>query len=255
MSGVALKVQEEEVLNNSEHDALDDLEAMFEELEAGMTNDGIGEVVINDLSEADLVDAGIAADIQEARAEAMAEMDEQGEPVDDNSGFATGITQPEPAKQKRAAPVTKRISSLGMKKSEALSKALGSKLQDFMCLSINDATLEPSDLQAKIEAKLTEIDALPIKIQEKAVNFFAHLSNGASLSNYTKIAIDLLIKDGEITSKALRDAYIARPYSPGTANSQCTQLMKLLQVLELANKEGGKLVANQESALLPMFSA
>ena len=142
-----------------------------------------------------------------------------------------------------------------MKKSEALSKALGSKLQDFMCLSINDATLEPADLQTKIEAKLTEIDALPIKIQEKVVNFFAHLSNGAQLSNYTRIAIDLLIKNGEITSKALRDAYIARPYSTGTANSQCTQLMKLLQVLELANKEAGKLVANQESALLPMFNA
>lgn len=260
MSNVALKVQEEDVLVNSEHDALDsldDLEAMFEELEAGMTNDGIGEVVIDDLSEADLVDAGIAADIQEAKAEALAEMDEQGEPLDDSAGMATGMAQAEPAKPKpkRAAPVTKRISSLGMKKSEALSKALGSKLQDFMCLNINDATLEPADLQAKIEAKLTEIDALPIKIQEKVVNFFAHLSNGAQLSNYTKMAIDLLIKDGEITSKALRDAYIARPYSPGTANSQCTQLMKLLQVLELANKEAGKLVANQESALLPMFSA
>lgn len=255
MSGVALKVQEEDVLDNSGLDALDDLEAMFEELEAGMTNEGVGEVVIDDLSEAELVDAGIAADIQEAKAEALAEMDEQGEPLDDSAGMATGMAQAEPSKHKRSAPVTKRISSLGMKKSEALSKALGSKLQDFMCLNINDATLEPADLQAKIEAKLTEIDALPIKIQEKVVNFFAHLSNGAQLSNYTKMAIDLLIKDGEITSKALRDAYIARPYSPGTANSQCTQLMKLLQVLELANKEAGKLVANQESALLPMFSA
>ena len=255
MSGVALKVQEEDVLDNSGLDALDDLEAMFEELEAGMTNEGVGEVVIDDLSEAELVDAGIAADIQEAKAEALAEMDEQGEPLDDSAGMATGMAQAEPAKPKRAAPVTKRISSLGMKKSEALSKALGSKLQDYMCLNVNDVNLEPADLQTKIEAKLTEIDALPIKIQEKAVNFFAHLSNGAQLSNYTKIAIDLLIKDGEITSKALRDAYIARPYSPGTANSQCTQLMKLLQVLELANKEAGKLVANQESALLPMFSA
>lgn len=255
MSNVALKVQEEEVLVDSEHDALDDLEAMFEELEAGMTNESVSEIVIDDLSEADLVDAGIAADIQEAKAEALAEMDEQGEPLDDSAGMATGMAQAEPAKPKRAATVTKRISSLGMKKSEALSKALGSKLQDYMCLNVNDVNLEPADLQAKIEAKLTEIDALPIKIQEKVVNFFAHLSNGAQLSNYTKMAIDLLIKDGEITSKALRDAYIARPYSPGTANSQCTQLMKLLQVLELANKEAGKLVANQESALLPMFSA
>lgn len=247
----ALKVQEVETNAAVDPlDQLDELEAMFEELES----DNSAELVIGDeLSDAELEEVGIAASIQEARNEALAEMDEVGEPVDDAAGIATGGI--EPAKPKRTAPATKRIAVAGVKKSEALSKALGAKLNDYLALNVNDAALDDDSLKAKVDAKLTEIDALPIKIQEKVVNFYAHLSNGAALSNYTKIAVDILVKQGEITSKSLRDAYIARPYSVGTANSQCTQLMKVLQVLELAHKDGGKLVANPDSLLLPMLSA
>lgn len=251
-----LKVQEEVVTTTAAVDPLDqldELEAMFEELEA----DGSGELVIEEpvaeLSDDELEEVGIQASIEEARNEALAEMDEVGEPVDDAAGIATGSI--EPTKPKRTAPSTKRITVAGVKKSEALSKALGAKLNDYLALTMQNAELPADDLKAVIDAKLGEIDALPIKIQEKVVNFYAHLSNGASLSNYTKIAVDILVKQGEITSKALRDAYIARPYSVGTANSQCTQLMKVLQVLELARKDGGKLVANPDSLLLPMLSA
>lgn len=257
MTNAALKIQEEvlEDVQTSAVEEFDELEAMFEELEADLTPavESEAELVVEDLSEEEMIQAGQAAVIEEAKADALAEMDELSEPVNDDSTLATGAVNPAPAK--KSAPVTKRISSLGMKKSEALSKALGAKIQDFMTLNVNDAALEPDALQAKIDAKLAEIDALPKKIQEKAVNFFAHLSNGAQLSNYTKMAIDILVKDGEISSKTLRDAYIARPYSPGTANSQCTQLMKLLVVLELAEKGAGKLTANPDSTLLPMFAA
>lgn len=257
MTNAALKVREEvdadlgvqEVVIDG-GDPLDELDAMFQELEADMSS-GSEDLVIEAISEADMIQAGADASLAEIRAEALAEMDELSTPVADGSLLATGAA--EPAKKK--APVTKRISSLGMTKSEALAKALGSKLNDYLTLSLEDAQHPPADLQQKIDAKLTEIDSLPIKIQEKVVNFFAHLSNGAALSNYTKIAIDILVKDREISSKALRDAYIARPYSMGTANSQCTQLMKLLVVLGLAEKGAGKLTANPDSALLPMFEA
>lgn len=236
--------------------SLDELDAMFEELEA---NSSVGEVelVVEDhdieLSEEELAEVGVQASIIEARNEALAEMDEAGEPVDDESGIAVGAA--EAVKPKRAAPVTKRISVAGVKKSEALVKALSGKLVDYLSLTMTNASLPAEDLEKVIEAKLIEIDGLPVKIQEKVVNFYAHLSNGAALSNYTKIAVDMLAKTGEITSKGLRDAYIARPYSVGTANSQCTQLMRVLQVLELAKKDGGKLVANPDSLLLPMLSA
>lgn len=259
MANAALKVREE-VLESDEivldttgvvdgGDPLDELDAMFDALEAESSAAAGGEIVLDAVSEADMIQAGADASLAELRAEALAEMDELSSPVSDESALATGAI--EPAKKK--APVTKRISSLGMTKSAALGKALGAKLNDYLTLSIADVGMDPDKLQEKIDAKLAEIDTLPIKIQEKVVNFYAHLANGAALSNYTKMAIDILVKDREISSKTLRDAYVARPYSLGTANSQCTQLMKLLVVLELAEKGAGKLTANPDSALLPMF--
>lgn len=258
MSTAALKVREQ-VLEADEivldtvgvvdgGDPLDELDAMFEALEAETTAVS-GELVIETVSEDDMIQAGADASLADVRAEALAEMDEMSTPVAEGSALATGAAPT----GKKAPPVTKRISSLGMKKSEALTKALGAKLNDYLTLSVEDVGLDPAALQVKIDAKLAEIDALPIKIQEKVVNFYAHLSNGATLSNYTKMAIDILVKDREISSKTLRDAYVARPYSLGTANSQCTQLMKLMTVLELADKAAGKLVANPNSSLLPMF--
>jgi len=252
----ALKVQEEVLEVTDALDSLDELDAMFEELEAGSSATAEAELVIEEeLSDAELEEVGVVASIEEARNEALAEMDEVGEPVDDAAALATGVIEAAPAKAKRTAPATKRIVVMGAKKSEALTKALGEKLNDYLALSLKNAALDPDDLKIKVDAKLAEIDTLPVKIQEKVVNLYAHLAQGAALSNYTKIAVDLLVKNGEITSKGLRDAYVARPYSVGTANSQCTQLMKVLQVLELAVKDGGKLVSNPDSLLLPMLSA
>lgn len=166
---------------------------------------------------------------------------------------------PEPAEEgkKGTAPATKRIATMGMKKSEALVKALGSRAADFLTINLSDAELPDEQRQAKINELLATIDdskKTPIKIQEKVINFYAHLSNGAQLSNYTTIAIQLLVKDGELTSKGLKDAYEARPYSPGTASSQATQMMKLLPLLGLAKREGQKLIVNPDSVLLPSLN-
>ncbi len=258
MANAALKVREvaesKELENQTVdaaevHDPLDELDAMFDALEAEVSAGVADELVIESISEDEMIQAGADASLADVRAEALAEMDQMSSPVADESALATGVVK---APKKQQIP-TKRISSLGMTKSAALSKALGAKLNDYLTLGIADVGMDPDKLQKKIDAKLAEIDTLPIKIQEKVVNFYAHLANGAALSNYTKMAIDILVKDREISSKTLRDAYVARPYSLGTANSQCTQLMKLLVVLELAEKGAGKLTANPDSALLPMF--
>lgn len=259
MANAALKIQDEDLaleiaveeptiglVDASEQDELD---AMFSELEAVM--DASPEADI-ELDEEAMIEAGEAAEIQEARIEALHELDELATPTPDESAMATGVlTEDKPKK----APVTRRINSKGMSKADALVKALGSKLNDYLTLNNADAMLDASALQAKVDAKLQEIEGLPVKIQEKVVNFYAHLVNGAALSNYTRMALELLVKQGELTSKQLRDAYIARPYSQGTANSQTTQLMKLLPTLGLATREAnGRLVANPDSTLLPMFS-
>lgn len=161
-------------------------------------------------------------------------------------------TPPAPAADdKKPAPQTKRINTMGMKKSEALVKSLGAKAADYLTLNMADIELPEAEQKAKHQALLETIDGLPIKIGEKVVNLYAHIANGATLSNYTKMAIYLLVKDGELSSKTLKDAYIARPYTEGTANSQATQMMKLLPTLGLATRSAGKLIVNPDSVLLP----
>ena len=251
MNAVALKVQEEAVVEAVEEivveEDFDELEAMFEELESGLTEE-----------EMEAADAVVGIEL--AKQEALAEMDEAGEAVSDEAGIAVGAEAA--IKPTKAAVVkepkvkaTKRISTAGSKTSEALTASMGAKLADYMTFEVKDGDLHTDDLETLIKVRLDEMDTLPIKIQEKAVNFFANVTKGATLSNYSKIAIDLLVKNGSITSKELRDAYIARPYSVGTANSQCTQLLKLMQVLKLVVKDGAVLKANPDSTLLPLFAA
>lgn len=185
------------------------------------------------------------SNVEELRKLAQEEQEEQQEPV-------AATTPAESPKNK--APQTRRIATMGMKKSEALVKALGNRAADFLTINLSDADLPDAERQAKIDELLATIDdskKTPIKIQEKVINFYAHLSNGAQLSNYTVMAIQLLVKDGELTSKTLKDAYEARPYSQGTASSQATQMMKLLPLLGLAVRNGQKLTINPDSVLLP----
>lgn len=200
---------------------------------------------------------GISAEDQAAlddlklKAAASAELLEQFSSTPEEAPAAVAAD----ADAKKAPPATKRINTMGMKKSEALVKSLGSKVNDYLTLNLADIALPEAEQQAKREALLAAIDVLPIKIGEKVVNLYAHIANGANLSNYTKIAIYLLVKDGELSSKTLKDAYMARPYTEGTANSQATQMMKLLPTLGLATRNAGKLIVNPDSVLLPSIQA
>lgn len=239
----------EELVNDevviSPADEMDELEAMFSELEGELSSPQV------EPTEEEMAAAGQAVVVEELRAAAEEEMAELSNALPDDSALATGALS-EPVKRK--GPVTKRISTAGGPKSEAISKALGSKLTDYLLLEVDDLALDGTDQADKVVAKLKEIDGLPVKIGEKVVNLYAHLVNGATLSTYTRMAIEMLVRDGQLSSKGLRDAYIARPYSIGTANSQCTQLMKLLPTLGLATKTGSLLTANPNSTLLPMFT-
>lgn len=218
----------------------DELDQMFNELEAGL------EPVALTPSEEQQIEAGAASEITDLKKAAQEELAEAGTPV---------ITPVANEPGKKAAPQTKRISTLGMKKSVAIVKALGAKAPDFLTLNLADASLSDAEQEERREAFLAEIDGLPVKIQEKVVNFYAHVAQGATLSTYTVIAIRLLQKEGELTSKTLKDAYIARPYTEGTASSQATQMMRLLPLLGLAKRNGSKLVVNSDSVLLPSLNS
>lgn len=250
--------QVEQIENNAAEDeivlpqaqSVDELDAMFDDLEASL-GDGI---VVNGLPEAPevhdevhLIAAGQAATNDELRALALEELNENSEHHPENAKL------PE-AQSKKKAPVTKRISTAGMAKSEALATALGDKLDTLLMVDSDDLSLPEDQQFDKRIALLEKIDGLPKKIGEKATNLFAHVSKGAQLSNYTRIAINFLLQHGEMTSKQLKDTYLSRPYSEGTSSSQTTQLMNLLPALGIAKKEAGKLVVNPTSTLFPLLT-
>lgn len=228
---------------------LGSLEEMFSDLETSLEN----EIVISGLPdgqhgpEDQQIAAGRAVQNDELRIKALEELEETAKPLSDESKL--------PQPQSKKAPITKRISTMGMKKSEALASALGESLDNLLTVNKADLLLTEEAQFDKRLALLDAIDTLPIKIGEKATNLYAHVAKGAQLSNYTRLAINLLVADGEMTSKSLKDFYIARPYSEGTASSQATQMMKLLPLLGIARREGGKLVPDIDSTLLPLLTA
>lgn len=99
-----------------------------------------------------------------------------------------------------------------------------------------------------------DIDALVAcmpakKVQEKLVNFFDHVYKAAPLSVYTKIAVDILRDEGELSAKSLADGYMAATkksgaggYSLGTARSQAQQQISLLNNLHVALRSGANIV-------------
>jgi len=233
-------------------DALDALDAMFDQLGEGVSTESIVVSGLPSVTEAatekQMIEAGHAVNTEELKKMALEELDEQSQPAPDN------VQAPAPV-AKRQAPVTKRISTVGMAKSEALAVALGDKLDDLLTIDTKDLAMSDEQRFDKRVALLEQIDKMPKKIGEKATNLFAHVSKGAALSNYTRIAINFLVQNDEMSSKQLKDAYLSRPYSEGTSSSQCTQLMHLLPALGIAIKSGGRLIPNPTSTLLPLLTA
>lgn len=280
MANAALEIREEELNAAAEHEVEtvstvtdEDVDALFAELEDELQIAGAAQdeevVLVDENDEADLIEAGAVAEVEDLKREAMEELDETSTVTPDDSGLAVGAESMQSSKtvseivdevaaekvSTRKAPTTKRIGTAGMMKSDAVKRALGGKTLDYTLFENAELAGDDAAIEARSEANLKMIDTLPIKIGEKATNLIAHLSNGANLSNYTVMALEILFKTGELSSKTLKDAYIARPYSVGTANSQCTQLMKLLPALKIAIKHGSVLKVNPDSTLAPMLQA
>lgn len=142
--------------------------------------------------------------------------------------------------------------------SSALLARLGSvdAVATHLHTSADDAKLSSEELIAQVKARMTDLDKLPKKVGEKAVNLIAHLAGGAQLSCYTQIALTMLMEKGELTSSELVARYLARPYSEGTSRSQCGQMMALLPALGIAERPTtGKLVLIADSPIASILKA
>lgn len=139
------------------------------------------------------------------------------------------------------------------------SERVNAKLPDLgktLIVSVNDAEETDAYRQSVVDDLMSDIDSLPKKVGEKAVNAFQAATTDTKLSVYTQAAIDLLREKKTITLKDLRDHYVApnpRPLGETTASSQASQMFKLLPFLNIAVRNGSSMTIVEDSALAELF--
>ncbi|PTV43279.1 hypothetical protein [Aeromonas sp. Y311-2] len=235
-------------------------EAVTEALSEDVTADAQIDALGADLDDLDaLLGSDVAfptSTIEEVAQElAMVETREElyAETDADAAGAADLVVETEaaPAESEKPAKIKARAHGAS-KPSAALIARLGSveAVEAHLHIDASDGTLSRADLSTLIKSRMEDLDSLPKKVGEKAVNLIAHIAGGAGLSCYTRIALEMLLESGELTSKALYERYKARPYSEGTSRSQCGQLMQLLPAMGIAERPvPGSLVLIKDSPI------
>ncbi|CDT53413.1 hypothetical protein VCR15J2_390067 [Vibrio coralliirubri] len=161
-------------------------------------------------------------------------------------------TEDESSEEPVAKPETKKTAAKrgpgvsGLSKSEAVKVKLGESINTHMVLVKADTEVE--DMTGLINSRLNDIDKLPKKVGEKVLNMFQHLNSGVALSVYTDIALDMLFKNGTLSSTELRDRYQEK-YSKGTASAQSSQLMQVINFMKIGTLAGKTLTLNPDSVL------
>lgn len=167
-------------------------------------------------------------------------------PVDKKELAPTkSVTTPDSPKIRTRAPGDSRPSVAVLARLGGIAAA-----EAYLIYNTTDADLSADVLRKLVKQRLDNLDKLAKKVGEKSVNLLAHLAGSAKLSNYTVMALKLLFENKHLTSKELQECYLKRPYSQGTARSQCGQMMQLLPAMEIAEKLGpGSLKLNDKSVL------
>ncbi|MFQ2007586.1 hypothetical protein [Aeromonas veronii] len=237
------------------------IQAVTETLSEAPAADAVPDTLVSDLDDLEAllgtdVVAVPASTIEEVAQElAMVETREElyAETDADAAGAADLVVETEAAPAEKEKPAKIKARAHGASKpSAALIARLGSveAVEAHLHIDASDGTLSRADLSTLIKSRMEDLDGLPKKVGEKAVNLIAHIAGGAGLSCYTRIALEMLLESGELTSKALYERYKARPYSEGTSRSQCGQLMQLLPAMGIAERPvPGSLVLIKDSPI------
>jgi hypothetical protein len=206
-----------------------------------------------------LDEVAAAAELHEATQAAYAEASADAAtsaadtPSDETEEGAAAVEAEADAPKGKGKPRAAVRQGPPLSKSQKVVAKLGEKASEFLILELADAELDEEALKAKQEAALAEIDGLAKKVGEKATMLFGWLKNGGALNEVLKRAFTVLLTDGELTSGAkgnLQTNLLAKPYSAGTAASQANQCFMLFPALKITVKEKGRMVANEDSAIL-----
>lgn len=195
--------------------------------------------------EIDLEEIEAAAVAEETKKAAYAEQTTEEEPSN-----ITPISAATPASSKTSrAPRASRAA--GAKSSAVLASLMGEEalLKAAMLVETDEESVE------LVDQLNTAIDSLAKKAGDKAVNLLRHVAEPRKLQNYTRLGMELLSKNRQVTSADLVKHLQGQGYTAGTARSQSSQLMSLLPALKVADRSGKALVAREDSTLLKSFAA
>lgn len=159
------------------------------------------------------------------------------------------------------APSVPRATSTTHKPGALLMVKLGADARDYLTFSLADAALNEDALVAKQDAfieRMNDNDSIADKVKEKMSMTLCYVKNGGELNEVLKRAFTVLHNEGELTSGDkgnLQLNLLSKPYSMGTSRSQSCQMFMALPELGIVTKIKGQMVANPDSALLPLINA
>lgn len=144
----------------------------------------------------------------------------------------------------------------GVKPSERITSAFADPdaLKAALTFHEDEASVDPA-------AVLTAADAMAKKVGEKFVNTVINRERPASMSVFTRLAVQALTSEGSITSNELVDLYKncaenkGAGYGIGTARSQASQMVQLLPALRIATRVGKSLEVDKGSLILKQIQA
>lgn len=240
--------------NDSEANAIDQLLA---DLDAPTAT--VNVPAVTEASDEDLHAAVNGAEAIEASHEAATPdaVDPGAEPTGDSSDVQ--VQQPAAdagdaaAKPKRTPTPRKHYSD----KTERLKDRVGADLPGYTVLTLADATVDPAELQKRMDETIAIIKGMNKKEQVRATGFIEFLSGKkAKLNEVLERALKCLDRDGHVSmgkdGNLMKDL-IARPYSPAAARAMGGNTLGMFEDLKVIQKDPankGRFIANPESALL-----
>lgn len=237
---------EAEEVSADDDDELAELLAATEEAPAAVTEVPEVEVSVSDK------DAEAVIEELELTEEINAEQEAQAEEEEEERAAQKTPGAPPAAKKPAAKTGTRGISHTP---SEALKAIGGTDWKDLAVFDAAETALSAAALDDLISKRLMTLDSSAKKQKEKVINIFKFLAEKATLSVYTDIALGIIARTGSLSTKELRDAYLAKPYSTGTTNAQSSQLMNIIPMMRIALPKEGKLVANPDSTILSHYKS
>ena len=232
-----------------------DSELLAEMRAAGLMNDVVLASVLHnnetaspppvEIEEIDPVELAEQIQKQEAR-EAIYEAQESVNDMIENAPVVPKKSRAKKEKAEKPAKVAKEPKEKKVTTPRMSRIAASGNLTQHVVKTIGASVI----LQINLPEFQTDalISGMPVKIQEKAANFFDHLCNDKRLSVFTQTGIDCLRLTGKLTGKILIDEYQSGPdpYSIGTARSQSQQIVSLFKTLRIIKADGS---IEEESAL------